>query len=142
MASNGDTLTGSIGLFVLRVGMAGLLLLGHGWDKVTHMAARAQSFPDPLHIGSRPSFGLVVFAETACALFVALGLFTRAALIPIILFLCVGFFLYLAHAPFSQKELAIVYLVPFVALFFTGPGRFALDAWIRVRFGKKGGGGD
>jgi len=139
MSSNGDTLTRSIGLFVLRVGMAGLLLCGHGWDKVTHAAARAKSFPDPLHIGSAASFGLVVFAETACALFVALGLFTRAALVPIILFLCVAFFIFLAHQPFGDKELAIVYLVPFLALLFTGPGKFALDAWIRVRFGKKGG---
>ena len=133
MSSNGDTLTRSIGLLVLRLGMAGLLLLGHGWDKVTHLAARARSFPDPLHIGGPASFGLVVFAETACALFVALGLFTRAALIPIILFLCVAFFLYLGHEPFSQKELAIVYLVPFIALFLTGPGRFALDSWITLR---------
>ena len=133
MASNGDTVMGSIGLFVLRVGMAGLLLGAHGWDKVTHIAARAKSFPDPLHVGSPASFGLVVFAETVCTLFVALGLFTRAAVIPIIGFLCVAFFIYLAHEPFGQKELAIVYLVPFVAIFFAGPGRFALDSWIGLR---------
>jgi putative oxidoreductase len=133
MASNGDNWMGSLGLLVLRVGMGGLLLCAHGWDKVTHMAARAKTFPDPLHIGSAMSFGLVVFAETACALFVALGLFTRAALIPIIIFLCVGFFVYLAPQPWGQKEMAIVYLVPFLALFFTGAGRFALDSWIGLR---------
>jgi len=133
MSSNGDSSTRSIGLLALRVGMAGLLFLGHGLGKATHVAARVKSFPDPLHIGSPASFGLVVFAETACAVFVVLGLFTRAALVPIIGFLCVAFFIFLAHEPFSQKELAIVYLIPFVALLFTGPGRFALDSWITLR---------
>ena len=133
MGSNGDTVMGSIGLFVLRVGTAALLFGAHGWDKVTHIAARAKSFPDPLHVGSPASFGLVLFAEVVCTLFVALGLFTRAAVIPIIGFLGVAFFVYLAHEPFQQKELAIVYLVPFVAIFFTGPGRFALDSWVGLR---------
>jgi putative oxidoreductase len=133
MASNGDTLTGSIGLLALRLGMAALLFGAHGLDKVTHLAARAKGFPDPLHLGSHASFGLVVSAEAVCTLFVALGLFTRAAVIPIIGFLGVAFFVQHAQDPFPQKELAMVYLVPFVALFFTGPGRFALDAWIGLR---------
>ena len=72
MASNGDTITGSIGLLVLRVGAAGLLLCAHGWAKVTHIGQMAKSFPDPLHLGSPASFGLVVFAEAVCTLFVAL----------------------------------------------------------------------
>lgn len=133
MASNGDTLIGSIGLFVLRVGTSALLFGAHGWDKVTHIAARAKDFPDPLHVGSPASFGLVVFAEALCTIFVALGLFTRAAVIPIIGFLGVAFFVQHAQDPFRQKELAIVFLVPFLAIFFTGPGRFALDAWIGLR---------
>ena len=133
MASNGDTLTGSIGLFVLRVGAAGLLFCAHGWSKVTHIAQMSKSFPDPLHVGSPASFGLVVFAEAVCTLFVALGFFTRAAVIPIVGFLGVAFFIHHAQDPFQKKELAIVYLVPFVALFFTGPGRFALDSWIGLR---------
>jgi len=137
MSSNGDTLTGSIGLFVLRVGMAAMLFCGHGWDKVTHLAARANGFPDPLHVGSPVSFGLVVLAEVVCTVLVALGLFTRFALIPIIGFLSVAFFIHHAQDLFRQKELALVFLVPFVALFFTGPGKFALDSWIAVRVGGK-----
>jgi len=137
MASNGDTLTGSIGLFVLRVGTAALLFCAHGFDKVTHIAARASGFPDPIHVGGPASFGLVVLAEVVCTVLVALGLFTRFALLPIIGFLSVAFFIQHAQDPFRQKELAIVYLVPFVALFFTGPGKFALDSWIAVRVGGK-----
>ena len=137
MGSNGDTLMGSIGLLVLRVGTAGVLFFGHGLAKVTNLAQGAKSFPDPLHLGSATSFGLVVFAEAVCTLFVALGLFTRFALLPIIGFLTVAFFIYHAPDPFRQKELALAFLVSFVTLFFTGPGKFALDSWIGVRVGKQ-----
>ena len=138
MGSNGGTLTGSIGLLVLRVGMAGLLFLGHGWGKITHIKEYSGGFPDPLHFGSTISFWLVVLAEVFCTPFVAAGLFTRAALIPIIGFLSIAFFIHHAADPFPRRELAIVYLVAFVALFLVGPGRFALDAWIKVKVGPKG----
>ena len=140
MASNGGGMTSSIGLLVLRVGMAGLLLGAHGWGKITHIAERAGSFPDPIHVGSTVSFWLVVIAEVFCSAFVALGLFTRAATVPIIGFLSVAFFIHHAADPFPRREMALVYLVPFVALFFLGPGKFALDAWIKVKVQSKGGG--
>ena len=139
MASNNGGVTASIGLLVLRVGMAGLLLCAHGWTKITHFAGMAKSFPDPLHVGSTMSFWLVVLAEVLCTTLLALGLFSRAAVIPIIGFLSVAFFIHHAHDPWNKREMAIVYLVPFVALFFTGPGNFALDAWIRVKIATKGG---
>jgi putative oxidoreductase len=139
MASNGGTVTSSIGLFLLRVGMGGLLLCGHGWGKITHIASMAKSFPDPIHLGSTISFWLVVIAEVPCATLVALGLFTRAATVPIVGFLSVAFFINHAADPWTKRELAIVYLVPFLTLFFTGPGGFALDAWIKVKVSSKGG---
>jgi putative oxidoreductase len=138
MSSNGGSTTTSIGLLVLRVGMAGLLLCAHGWGKITHIADFSHSFPDPIHLGSVPSFWLVVGAEVLCAALLVLGLFSRVATIPIIGFLSVAFFIQLAHDPWNKRELALVYLIPFVTLFFTGPGKFALDAWIKVKVSPKG----
>ena len=138
MSSNGGSTTTSIGLLVLRVGVAGLLLCGHGWGKITHIAAMAPSFPDPIHLGSVPSFWLVVTAEVLCSSLLVLGLFSRAATIPIIGFLSIAFFIHHAHDPWQKREMALVYLIPFVTLFFTGPGKFALDAWIRVKVAPKG----
>ena len=137
MGSNGDTLKGSIGLLVLRVGTAGLLLFGHGLSKATRVAELSGSFPDPLHLGSAVSLGLTVFAEVLCSLFVVLGLFTRFALVPLIVMFFVLVFIHHASDPWKQKELAMAYVVPFVALFFTGPGNFALDSWISLRVGSK-----
>ena len=137
MGSNGDTLRGSIGLLVLRAGASAMLFCGHGLSKVMRLSQLARDFPDPLHVGSAASLGLVVFAEVLCTLFVALGLFTRFALIPIVILFLVLVFVHHAQDPWKDKELAMLYLVPFVALFFTGPGKLALDSWISVRMGGK-----
>jgi putative oxidoreductase len=33
--------------------------------------------------------------------------------------------------PLADKEFAILYLVPYVALFFYGPGKFSLDRFMK-----------
>lgn len=138
MASNGGGVTNSIGLLLLRLGAAGLLFYAHGWPKITHFAERASKFPDPIHLGHPLSLGLVVFAEVFCTIFVALGLFTRIAVIPVLIFLGVAFFIQLGGAPWSDRELAAIYAVPFLALLCTGAGGISLDAIMGPRKGGKG----
>ena len=135
MASNGG-FKGSVGLLILRVGMAAMLFAGHGWGKITHFGEMARTFPDPLHVGHTASLGLVVLAEVFCTLFVAFGLFTRIAVVPIVGFLGVAGFIQLAAEPWSHRELAFVYLAPFVALFFTAAGRLSVDGMIARRRGE------
>lgn len=131
MSSNGKIILHSLGLLVLRVGAGGFLLYGHGWPKITHFAERAASFANPIGVGPTASLALVVFAKVFCALFVILGVATPLASIPIVIFLLVAAFIQGARAPWSDKDLALIYLVPFVTLLFTGGGRFTLDAVIR-----------
>ena len=130
-----------LGLFLLRVGAAGLLIYGHGWPKLTHFAESAAGFPDPLGVGGPASIGLVVFAEVLCAPLVLLGVATRLAAVPIVIFLMVAVFVQHAHDPWARKELALIYATPFVTLLFTGPGRFSLDQAVgrwRLRRGRAG----
>jgi putative oxidoreductase len=35
--------------------------------------------------------------------------------------------------PWSKKELALLYAIPFLTLGLTGPGRFSIDAWWQKR---------
>lgn len=123
----------SIGLLLLRVGTGALLFYGHGWPKLAHWQTRMHTFPDPIGLGPATGFWLVVFTEVACALLVALGWFTRLACVPPIAFFLIAAFVQHAGDPFARRELALVYLFPFLCLLFTGAGRFALDA----RFGPK-----
>jgi putative oxidoreductase len=132
LARTNDTWN-SLGLLLLRIGAAGLLLYGHGWPKLMRYQERAATFSDPLGVGSTASFILVLIAEVACSLLVMLGLITRLAVIPIIMFLMVAVFIQHANDPWSKKEFALIFAVPFVALFFTGPGRYSIDAMMRSR---------
>lgn len=116
-----------LGLLVLRIGAPLLLFTGHGWPKLATFSERLGSFPDPLGLGSPVSFILVLVAEVLCAALVALGLFTRLAVIPPIIFFLVAAFVQHAADPWGRKEFALIFLVPFLALLFTGPGRYSLD---------------
>ena len=116
-----------LGLLILRVGFGLSLLLGHGLSKIMNFAKAAHSFPDVLGIGSKYSLLLVVFAEVFCSMLLVLGLASRFALIPLIISMSVAVFLIHKNDPFATKELAVLYLVVFSSLFFTGPGKFSVD---------------
>jgi len=128
----------SLGLLVLRLGAGGLLLYGHGWGKITNFSERAPEFANPIGLGPETSFALVVFAEVFCAAAVMLGLGTRFAAVPILIFTLVAFFVHHAADPFAGKEKALLFGVPMLALILTGGGRYSLDAVIgRLRRGRR-----
>jgi len=118
----------SFGLLLLRVGAGGMLLAGHGWGKLLAFGTRSGGFPDPLGIGHVPSMAGTVGAEVVCAALVAVGLATRLAALPLVFTMAVAGFVINAGAPWGEQELAAIYLVPFAALVFTGPGAYSVDA--------------
>lgn len=119
-----NTIT-SLAILFLRIAFAGMLIV-HGWGKLTNFEATAQGFAE---MGGAPVAGLVVFAEVFCALGVVVGLLYRLALIPMIINMSVAFFM--AHGAKltgeGNGELAFLYLVAFVVLILTGPGKYAID---------------
>jgi len=128
----------SIGLLVLRLGAGALLLFGHGLPKLLHWTERAPRFANPIGLGPEVSFALVVFAEVVCAAAVLLGVATRVAAGPIVFFLLIGAFVQNSGGSFSDRELALVYLVPFIVLMLTGGGHYAFDTIIlRGRAGRR-----
>lgn len=126
----------SLGLLILRLGPAALLFYGHGLGKVTRFGERLHRFSDPLGVGPEVSFVLVVFAEVVCAGLLALGLWTRFAAVPIVIFAIVAVFLQHWGDPFPKKELPLLYGICALTLALTGPGTFSLDA---LRGGRRGG---
>lgn len=121
----------AIGLLVLRVGFGGLLAFQHGWSKLSGFSAMAESFPDPLGVGHSVSLGLVVGAEFFCSLLLVAGFLTRPAAIPLIVNMAVAVFVIHGADPLEKKELALVYLIPFVTIFLCGPGAISIDGLIR-----------
>ena len=127
------------GHLVLRVSVSLLFLFGHGWAKLAGWAEKSATFPDPLHVGSRLSFALVIFAEVVCSALVAAGLLTRLAAVPPVIMMFVAFFVQHAADPFARRELAMLYGLAFVAILLLGPGEWSLDGLLRRRReGRKG----
>ncbi len=120
-----------LAMLLLRVASGGLMAYSHGWGKAQKLLSGDMAFGDPIGIGEGPSLVLTVFAELVCGILLALGLFTRAALIPLIVTMAVAVFIVHGPDPLADKEFAILYLVPYVALFFHGPGKFSLDRFMK-----------
>src|SRR6185312_6947581 len=81
----------NFGMFVLRVAL-GVLMLHHGYDKLVHFNGMKGSFINFLGMGSTLSLSLDIFAEFFCSSFLILGLFTRLAIIPILIAMSVALF--------------------------------------------------
>lgn len=123
-----------VGLLIARVGFGGTLILRHGITKIPVLLAAPVQFFDPLGLGPAPSLVLAIFAEVFCALAVLLGVFSRAACIPLIVnFTVITVVLHGMKVPEDRGELALLYLVAFLVLFMTGPGRFSLDQRMKNR---------
>jgi putative oxidoreductase len=68
-----------------------------------------------------------------CSIAIILGFATRFVSIPLIITMFVAVFIIHADDPWQKKEFALLYLVPFLTLLFTGAGKFSLDAVIKKR---------
>lgn len=126
-SSSGRITLVDFGLLVLRLGMGGTMAFSHGLDKLIHFDQYSAQFMDFLGLGMKVSLALAVFAEFFCSLAVILGLFTRLATLPLIITMLVAAFIALDGQPWDKKEMAVLYLIPWLTLFFAGPGRLSLD---------------
>ena len=113
-------------VLVLRLFSA--FLMYYGWDKFTNFEEKSSYWHDPFHIGRAASLSLTIFAELICPVFVILGLFTRIALVPVLINMAVAILIGHTGQPFMEREHAFSFFMPFVAIFLIGPGRYSLDA--------------
>lgn len=126
-----------IGLLILRLGFGFFMLAGHGWGKLSNFAERADSFADPIGLGSTVSLALAVFAEFFCSIAIMVGFLTRLALTQLIITMLVAaFIVHLDDPLFGRpgKELALVYLTAYLTLFLAGAGRFSVDGMIANKY--------
>ncbi len=114
-----------LGLLLMRVGFS-LSLMTHGYGKFIKVLEGNFQFGDPIGIGSIASLILAMFSEFIAPIAIILGWKTRiATLFPTITML-VAFTIAHSGDPFSTKEKSFLFLLAFITLFFTGPGKFAL----------------
>lgn len=117
----------NMALLILRTGVA-LMMLTHGYPKLLRLLSdEPVSFATILGMSATFSLALAVFAEFLCSLLIFFGLGTRLASVPLIVTMAVAAFHVHSEDPFSRKEKALLFLLIFVVLLFTGGGKFSID---------------
>ncbi len=116
-------------MLLLRLGL-GILMMAHGYQKLTGFGEMQHKFMNFMGLGSTTSLALVVFAEFFCSIFLILGLFTRFAAIPLIIVTLVIIFKLNNGNIFGDAEIAAVYLSGYLVLLLVGPGRVSVDSMI------------
>ena len=113
----------------------GILFFTHGLDKLANFNELLPNFPDVLGFGSYMSLMVSVFCEFCCSLFLIAGLLVRLTVIPMMIAMAVAFF-DVHDGMFPEGELALIYLIMFIILYITGPGKFSIDYLIDKKIQK------
>lgn len=113
----------------------GILFFTHGLDKLANFNELLPNFPDILGFGSYMSLMVSIFCEFCCSLFLIAGLLVRLTVIPMMIAMAVAFF-DVHDGMFPEGELALIYLIMFIILYITGPGKFSIDYLIDKKIQK------
>ena len=125
----------SLLILALRV-FFGVLFFTHGLDKMINFNTLSETYPSVLGFGSYMTLMVSIFCEFACSLFLIAGLMERIVLLPMIASMAVAFF-DIHDGMFPEGELSLIYLILFVVLLLTGPGRYSIDYLIDMKFQKE-----
>ena len=114
-------------LFIRLV--AGLLMLQHGYEKLTHFNETVGQMINLMGVGQRTCTILVIFAEFFCSLLLIIGLFTRFACIPLIITMVVAMWKVHHNDYFGEEDISL-YILSYVTLLLLGPGKVSVDNMI------------
>lgn len=122
-----------LGLLLFRLTIGLTISLAHGLGKIPPSeqfigGVSALGFPLPILFAWMASL-----SEFLGGLLIALGLYIRHAAVFLGFTMSVAAFNAHASDPFAKKEMAILFLVSCVLLFFQGAGKFSLDRLVRKK---------
>jgi len=117
----------NIAALIMRLTFGSMIFLTHGLSKLKNFGKLSETFPDPFNLGHQPSLMLVLFAEVFCSFFVVIGLFTRLAVIPMLITMLVAVFVVSKGQSLVSMEKAVLYMGAFTCILFVGSGKYSLD---------------
>jgi putative oxidoreductase len=114
-----------LGLLLLRIGFGGFMLT-HGIPKIS-MLSNPSDFGDPIGVGPTLSLILALIGEVLAPILLIVGYKTKLAAIPAVITMAVAAFIVHASDDLGTKEHALLFLIAFLVLFFTGAGKYSID---------------
>lgn len=125
-----------LGLLILRIGIGGSMVFFHGWGKISNPGnwEKLGGSMSQFGITFMPAFWgfMAAFSEFGAAILIMLGLYFRTASVLLAFTMLTAALVHLNMDPASPNaglkgaSHALEFMVVFVALFFTGPGKHAL----------------
>jgi putative oxidoreductase len=119
-----------LGLLILRLSAGIILITAHGLKKLFGFSEMIHTFSDPYGFGNELSYYLSTGAEFLCSLLVVIGLYTRIAAIPVVINMATAAFVVLSSQPWAKQESAVMFLIPFLVILLSGPGKYSVDYYL------------
>lgn len=117
----------SFGLLLLRVGGGALMIYGRAWENLQMAWTGHIVFPDPFGIGTVMTWGVAMFAEVLCSIFVMLGILTKVTALPPLMAMLLAQAVLPPGTLWSSRAELLLYALPFLVLTFTGAGFYSFD---------------
>lgn len=125
------------GLLFLRMAGAFLLFHVHGLPKILNYTEELTRIEDPFGFGPQLSLLAAIFAEVVCPLFIAAGLLTRLATLPVLAVLFIAMFVVHTHWSIAEGQFGWLLLIIFLTIALCGPGKWSFDAWLGKRLSER-----
>ncbi len=122
----------ALGMLLLRIGIGGMFIL-HGWPKLAGGIDQWESIGKTMEvvgIDFAPAFWgfMAGFSEAVGGLMLMLGLFWRPACLLLLITMLMATLRHVTGGdPFNAYSHALESAILFLALYFTGPGKYSLD---------------
>jgi putative oxidoreductase len=111
-----------------------MLLLVHGLPKLFNFEHELALIEDPFGMGARLTLSLAIVSEVLCPVFIALGLLTRLATLPVLFLLVVSVIWVHPEWSLAEGQFAWLLLIIFSTILVAGPGRLALGTSLSHRW--------
>jgi putative oxidoreductase len=126
---NYRVLNADVAALLLRLIFGGMFIY-FGYQKIVNYDTYLGFFGDPIGLGNKLSYNLVIFGEFFCGIFIVFGFLTRLFVIPTFITMCVAYFIAHANDPFEKSQSAFLYMVLCLPVFVLGSGRYSVDGLV------------
>ncbi|BDD04955.1 DoxX family protein [Aureibacter tunicatorum] len=120
-----------IGLLILRIGIS-LMLIKISFGKLKNYSEWLTKFPAPFNWNVKTSLNITLTIQIICSLLLILGLFTQLAAFALFAMMCIIVLEVHKGYSYEEHEFVLHYLLIYLAIFFTGAGKYSLDSYINI----------